>query len=123
VSVFYELKVHICGIIFVLDGPRDGVGRGQLGGVIDEGLDDCDFEIFEGSDDDHERQNIRLTAVRACSREAEMTRIRLERSSDIKVDGTLAFLKFPPLVSSQQPTNWNAMPLFRYVLVMHVLLI
>ena len=90
-SVFYEMKVHICGIIFVLDGPRDGVRRGQLGGVIDEGLDDCDFEVLEGSNYGCERQNIRLTAVRACSREAEMTRIRLERSSDIKADGTLAF--------------------------------
>src|SRR6266576_2331408 len=88
------MKVHICGIIFVLDGPRDGVRRGQLRGVIDEGLDDCDLEVFEGSNDEHERQNIRLTAVRACSREAEMTRTRLSRSSDIKVDGTLTFLKF-----------------------------
>jgi hypothetical protein len=114
------MKVHICGIISVLDGPRDGVGRWQLGGVIDEGLDDCDFEVFEGSNDDHERQNIRLTAVRACSREAEITRTRLSRSSDIKVDGTLSSLKFPPrLISSQQPTNWNAMP-FRDVLVIHV---
>jgi hypothetical protein len=87
VSVFYEVKVHICGIILVLDGPWDGVGGGgQLGRVIDEGLDDCGFEIFEGSNDGHERQNIRLTAVRACSNEAEMTRIRLSRSSDIKVD-------------------------------------
>jgi hypothetical protein len=34
------MKVHICGIILVLDGPRDEVGRGQLGRVIDEGLDD-----------------------------------------------------------------------------------
>jgi hypothetical protein len=34
------MKVHICGIILVLDGPRDGVGRGQLGRIIDEGLDD-----------------------------------------------------------------------------------
>jgi len=48
-SIFYEMKVHICRIISVLDGPRDGVRRGQLGGVIDEGLDDCDFEVFEGS--------------------------------------------------------------------------
>jgi len=46
VSVFYEMKMHICGIILVLDGPRDEVGRGQLGLVIDEGLDDCDFEGF-----------------------------------------------------------------------------
>ena len=43
VSVFYEMKVHICGIVLVLDGPRDVVGRGQVGRVIDEGLDDCDF--------------------------------------------------------------------------------
>ena len=86
-SVFYEMKMYICGIIFVLDGPWDGVRRGQLGGVIDEGLDDCYVEIFEGSSD-RERQNIRLTAVRACSREAEMTRTRLSRSSDIKVDGS-----------------------------------
>jgi hypothetical protein len=43
VSVFYEMKVHICGIILVLDRPRDGVGCGQVGGVIDEGLDDCDL--------------------------------------------------------------------------------
>ena len=45
-SVFYEMKVHICGIIFVLDGPRDGVRRGQLGGVIDEGLDDCNLRYL-----------------------------------------------------------------------------
>jgi hypothetical protein len=25
VGIFYEMKVHICGIILVLDGPRDGV--------------------------------------------------------------------------------------------------
>ena len=43
VSVFYEMKVHICGVILVPDGPRDIVGRGQVGRVIDEGLDDCDF--------------------------------------------------------------------------------
>jgi hypothetical protein len=117
VSVFYEMKVHIRGIILVLDSPRDGVRRGQLGRVVDEGFDDCDFEVFEGSNDGHERQNIRLTAVRACSREAEMTRTRLSRSSDIKADGTLAFkfLKFPPrLISYQQPTNWNAMPMHVY---------
>ncbi len=46
VSAFYEVKVDICRIILVLDGPWDGVGRGQLGGVIDEGLDDCYFEAF-----------------------------------------------------------------------------
>jgi hypothetical protein len=45
VSVFYEMKEQICGIILVLDGPRDGVGRGQRGRVIDEGLDVCDFEV------------------------------------------------------------------------------
>jgi hypothetical protein len=65
VSVFYEVKVHICGIILVLDGPRDGVRRGQFGRVIDEGLDDCNFEVFEISNDGHERQNVRLTALRA----------------------------------------------------------
>jgi hypothetical protein len=43
VSVFYELEMHICGIILVPDGPRDVVGRGQVGRVIDESLDDCDF--------------------------------------------------------------------------------
>ena len=86
------MKVHIGGVILVLDGPRDGVGRGQLGRVINQGLDDCGFEVVEESNDDHERQNIRLTAVRPCSKDAEMTRIRLSRSSDIKVDGTLAFL-------------------------------
>ena len=43
-SVFYEMKVHICGVILVLDGPRDRVGRGELGRVIDQGLDDCGFE-------------------------------------------------------------------------------
>ena len=43
VSVFYELEMHICGIILVPDGPRDVVGRRQVGRVIDEGLDDCDF--------------------------------------------------------------------------------
>jgi hypothetical protein len=42
VSVFYEVKVYICGIILVLDGPRDDVGRGQVGRVIDEGLDEFD---------------------------------------------------------------------------------
>lgn len=48
VSVFYEVKVHICGVILVPDGPRDKVGRrGQVGRVIDEGLDDCDFDAFE----------------------------------------------------------------------------
>jgi hypothetical protein len=47
VSVFYEVKVYICGIILVLDGPRDDVGRGQVGRVIDEGLDDCYFDAFE----------------------------------------------------------------------------
>jgi hypothetical protein len=124
VSVFYEMKVYICGIIFVLDGPRDGVRRGQLGGVIDEGLDDCDFEVFEGSNDGRERQNIRLTTVRACSREAEMTRTRLSRSSDIKVDGsTLPFLKFPPrLISSQQPSQptGTQCPLFRNDFVIYV---
>jgi hypothetical protein len=47
VSVFYEMKVHVCGIILVLDGPWDGVGSRQVGRVIDEGLDDCDFDTFE----------------------------------------------------------------------------
>jgi len=42
-GVFYEMKVHICGIILILDRPRDEVGRGQVGWVINEGLDDCDF--------------------------------------------------------------------------------
>ena len=47
---------------------------------------------IEELNDGHERQNIRLTAVRPCSKASEMTRIRLLRSSDIKVDGILAFL-------------------------------
>ena len=42
--------------------------------------------LRDQNDDGHEQQNIRLMAVRACSREAEMTRIRLSRSSDIEVD-------------------------------------
>ncbi len=55
VSVFYEMKVQVCAIILVLDGPRDGVGSGQVERVIDEGLDDCDFDTFEGSSEDHAR--------------------------------------------------------------------
>jgi hypothetical protein len=40
-SVFYEVKIHVRGIVFVSDGPRDGVGRGQLGWVVDQGFDYC----------------------------------------------------------------------------------
>lgn len=65
-SVFYEMKVHICGIILVPDGPRDGVGRRQVGRVIDEGLDDCDFDTLASWRDQVKiMQHIRLTAVRA----------------------------------------------------------
>jgi hypothetical protein len=51
----------------------------------------------------HDRYNIRLTAVRASSGEAEMTRIRLSRSSvsDIKVDDTFAPLSATRLLNSQ----------------------
>ncbi len=56
----------------------------------------------------HDGYNIRLTAVRACSSEAEMTRIRLSRSSvsDIKVDDTFASLSATRLLNSQpsEPT-------------------
>ena len=48
-GAFYETKVHVRGIVLVLDGPRDGVGSGQVGRIIiDEGLDDWgSFHVFE----------------------------------------------------------------------------
>lgn len=47
-SEFYETEVHVRGIVLVLDGPRDGVGKGQVGRVIiiDEGLDDWGFRCI-----------------------------------------------------------------------------
>ena len=68
---FYEMKVYVRGIVLVSDRPGDDVGGGQLGRVVDEGLDDWDFHAFEslpreGSRKDHiSPQNIRLTATRA----------------------------------------------------------
>ena len=50
------MKMYICGIVLVFDGPRDGVRRGELGRVVDEGLDDCDFKVFEGLNNGHQRR-------------------------------------------------------------------
>ena len=44
VGVFYEMEVHVRRVVLVLDGPRDGVGCGQVGRIIvDESLDDWKF--------------------------------------------------------------------------------
>ena len=40
VGAFYEMKVHVCRIILIPDGPRDRIRWGQLGWVTDEGFDD-----------------------------------------------------------------------------------
>jgi len=67
-SAFYETEVYVRGIVLVLDGPQDGIGRGQVGRIIDEGLDDwAIFHVFEPcSGKDHtQRKNVRLTAARA----------------------------------------------------------
>jgi hypothetical protein len=40
VREFYEMEMYVGRIVFVLDGPGDDVGGGQLGRIIDEGLDD-----------------------------------------------------------------------------------
>ena len=37
------MKVYICGIVLVPDGPREVVGRGRVGRVIDESLQSFDL--------------------------------------------------------------------------------
>jgi len=64
-SAFYETKVYVRGIVLVLDGPRDGVGSGQVGRIIiDEGLDDWGA-VFRVKDHGAQKKNIHLTAARA----------------------------------------------------------
>ena len=64
-SAFYETKVYVRGIVLVLDGPRDGIGRGQVGRIIDEGLDDWAIFFTYLSRRSRNAKNIRLTAARA----------------------------------------------------------
>lgn len=49
VREFYEMEVYVRGIVLVSDGPGDDDGGGQLGRVIDEGLDDWDFHALSPS--------------------------------------------------------------------------
>lgn len=68
-ALFMQCKNVFCitlqRIIFVLEGPQDGAELGRVNGAIDdkidEGLDNCDFEVFEGTNGDHERQNIQYS--------------------------------------------------------------
>jgi hypothetical protein len=59
VSVFYEMEVYVRGVVLVLDGPWDDVGSGQVGRIVNEGLDDWWFSTHSseppkrGSDKDH----------------------------------------------------------------------
>lgn len=40
VSVLYEMEVHVCRIVPVLDSPRNRIRGGQVRRVVDDSLDD-----------------------------------------------------------------------------------